>query len=144
MPSWASLRIPRNPFCRFLFLLIWFFVMACAFAMHMPLRPPLVCHCVHWMPCLALNPPFHNSKISLLKTGCIKNISSKWNFLTILVMKLRGSEKRYACLRSNSEVFYLTKVWMCMHRFFLKKKKFFSSMWTYERKKHLNGFFDSI
>ncbi len=27
--------------------------------------------CVHWTPCLVLNPPFHNSKIPLLKTGYI-------------------------------------------------------------------------
>lgn len=29
----------------------------------------LLCHCVHWTPCLVLNPPFHYSKISFLETG---------------------------------------------------------------------------
>ncbi len=33
--------------------------------------PLLFCPCVCWMPCLVLNPPFHNSKIPLLKIGYI-------------------------------------------------------------------------
>ncbi len=47
----------------------------------MPCRQHLVlflfCPCVHWMPHLVLYPSYHNSKISLLKTGyiiCIKAI----------------------------------------------------------------------
>ncbi len=42
---------------------------------HMPCTCPIVlllfCLCVRWTPCLVLNPPFHNSKIPLLKTGYI-------------------------------------------------------------------------
>ncbi len=41
----------------------------------MPCMCPLIlllfCTCVHRMPCLALYPPYHNSKIPLLKSGYI-------------------------------------------------------------------------
>ncbi len=48
---------------------------------HVPCTFPFVlllfCLCVCWTPCLVLNPPFHNSKIYLLKTGCIMSVCFK-------------------------------------------------------------------
>ncbi len=69
MPSCTSHMIPRIPLLyRFLFLLLWFFVMSCTNNMHVPLCPPLVLSlcALHALPS---SKPTFSLKIPLIKTG---------------------------------------------------------------------------
>ncbi len=52
-------------------LVFGFFVMSCEHAMHVPLCPSLHLSLCALNACLVLNPPFHNSKISLFTTRYI-------------------------------------------------------------------------
>ncbi len=44
--------------------------------------------CVHWTPCLVLNPPFHNSKITTTQPGYINSIWLILSFTTFCVQDL--------------------------------------------------------
>ncbi len=60
--------------CRFPFLLPWFFVTTWTCDMHVPPCLSLVLSLCALNSCLVLNPPFHNSKIPLLKIGYIMTV----------------------------------------------------------------------
>ncbi len=72
--------------CRFPCLLLWFFVMSWACAIHMPLCHSLVLSLCVLNACLFLNPPFHYSKLgishgcvvkkgnTLMLCGCVKSL----------------------------------------------------------------------